>query len=123
MERTATFCPVQAVLDDAHIGMIKGLARQPVFTDSTIPEVLEQTRRVMTSSTKLFTRFVRSALRAGEIAPPYQFESRDMADETLFRAQERLNEILSLPPNHIEKEIVEKVFQQIPGLLKKLQNS
>jgi len=123
MERTTTFCPVQAVLDDAHIGMIKGLAKQPVFTDSTIPEVLEQTRQVMNSSTKLFTRFVRSALRAGEIAPPYQFESRDMADETLFRAQERLNEILSLPPNHIEKEIVEKVFQQIPGLLKKLKNS
>ena len=122
MGRTATFCPVQAVLDDAHIGMIKGLARQPVFTDSTIPEVLEQTRRVMNSSTKLFTRFVRSALRSGEIAPPYQFESRDMADETLFRAQERLNEILSLPPNHIEKEIVEKVFQQIPGLLNKLRN-
>ncbi|MFC2071468.1 trimethylamine methyltransferase family protein [Chloroflexota bacterium] len=123
MERTATFCPVQAVLDDAHIGMIKGLVRQPVFTDSTISEVLEQTRRVMNSSTKLFTRFVRSALRSGEIAPPYQFESGDMADETLFRAQERLDEILSLPPNHIEKEIVEEVFQQIPGLLKKLRNS
>ena len=46
-----------------------------------------------------------------------------MADETLFRAREKLNEILSLPPNHIEKEIVEKVFQQIPGLLKKLKNS
>jgi len=122
MGRTATFCPVQAVLDDAHIGMIKRQARQPVFTDSTIPEVLEQTRRVMNSSTKLFTRFVRSALRSGEIAPPYQFESRDMADETLFRAQERLNEILSLPPNHIEKEIVEKVFEQIPGLLKKLKS-
>ncbi len=77
----------------------------------------------MNSSTKLFTRFVRSALRSGEIAPSYQFESRDMADETLFRAREKLNEILSLPPNHIEKEIVEKVFQQIPGLLKKLKNS
>jgi trimethylamine--corrinoid protein Co-methyltransferase len=123
MERTATFCPVQAVLDDAHIGIIKGLAKQPVFTDSIIPEILGQTRRVMNSPTKLFTRFARSALHSGEIAPSYQFESRDMADETLFRAQEKLNEILSLPANHIEKELVENVFQQIPGLLKKLKNS
>ena len=123
MERTATFCPVQAVLDDAHIGIIKGLARQPVITGGTISEVLEQTRRVMTSSIKLFTRFARRAVHSGEISPSYQFSSKDMPDETLFRAREKLNEILSLPPNHIEKEIVEEVFQQIPGLMTKLKNS
>ncbi len=122
MERTATFCPVQAVLDDAHIGIIKGLARQAVLTDEIAQEVLEQTRRVMTSSTKLFTRFARSVLRSGGIAPTYPFRSKDTADETLFRAQERLNEIISLPPNHIEKDIIEQVFQQIPGLLTKVKN-
>ncbi len=122
MERTTTFCPVQAVLDDAHIGIIKRLAKQPVFTDGTITEVLEQTRRVINSSHKLFTRFVRSALRSGEIAPLYQFKSEDMTDETLFHACNRLNEILSLPPHHIEKHVVERVFQQIPGLLTKLKN-
>ena len=123
MERTATFCPVQAVLDDDHIRIIKEFASQPIFTESTIPEVLQQTRRVITSPTKLFTRFVRSALRSGGISLPYQFRSKDMPDETLFRAQEKLDEILSLPPNHMEKQVVEQVFQQIPGLLTKLNNS
>ncbi|MFC1920217.1 trimethylamine methyltransferase family protein [Chloroflexota bacterium] len=122
MERTSTFCPVQAVLDNAHIGIIKNLAKQPVFADDTIPEVLEQTRRVMTSSTKLFTRFARSAFRSGEIAPAYPFRSLDMPDETLFQACDQLNEILSMPHNHIDSSIVEQVFQQIPSLLAKLKN-
>ena len=123
MGRTNTFCPIQAVLDDAHIGMLKRFAKQPAFTDSVVPEILGQIRRVMNSSHKLFTRFVRSALRSGEIAPPYPFESKDMTDEALFRAYERTNEILSLSPRHIEKNTVEQVFQQIPGLLTRLKNS
>ncbi|MFC1954534.1 trimethylamine methyltransferase family protein [Chloroflexota bacterium] len=120
MERTSTFCPVQAVLDNAHIEIIKGFARQPALSESTIPEVLEQTQRVMKSSTKLFTRFARSALRSGEILPPYRFRSKGMVDDTLLQAQERLDEILSLPPANIEQETIERVFQQIPGLLTKL---
>ncbi|MFC2007768.1 trimethylamine methyltransferase family protein [Chloroflexota bacterium] len=122
LERTSTFCPVQAVLDDAHVGIIKELAKQPVFTESAVPELLGQIRRVMGSSLKLFTRFTRSALRSGEITPPYPFGSKDMADEALFRAHERTNRILSLPPRHIEKHIVEQVFQQTPGLLARLRN-
>jgi len=122
MERTSTFCPVQAVLDDANLDMVKRLAKQPAFTDGTIPEVLGQIRRVMNSSHKLFTRFARSALRSGEIAPPYPFDSKDMTEESLLRALERTNEILSLPPRHIEKHTVEQVFQKIPGLLTRLKN-
>jgi trimethylamine--corrinoid protein Co-methyltransferase len=122
MERTNTFCPVQAVLDDAHIGMLKRFAKQPAFTDSSIPDILGEIRRVMNSSHKLFTRFVRSALRSGEIAPPYPFEGKDMTDEALPRALERTNEIFSLPPHHIEKHTVEQIFQQIPGLLTRLKN-
>jgi trimethylamine--corrinoid protein Co-methyltransferase len=122
MERTSTFCPAQAVLDDAHLGMVKRLVRQPEFTGDTIMEVLGQVRRVMDSSTKLFTRFARSALRSGEIAPPYPFGSKDSSDEALIRAVERTDEILALPPRHIEKQVVEKVFQQIPGLLSRLKN-
>jgi trimethylamine--corrinoid protein Co-methyltransferase len=122
MERTSTFCPVQAVLDDTHIDTIKRLAQKPSFNDSLVPEVLGQIRRVMNSSTKLFTRFTRSALRSGEIAPSYPFEGKDMVDETLFRALERTNEILSLPAHHIETDIIEQVYQQIPGLLTRLKN-
>jgi len=122
LERTNTFCPVQAVLDDAHIDMVKRFVRQPTVTGDRISESLEQIKKVMGTSHKLYVRFVRSALRSGEIAPPYLFESKDMADETLFRARERMEEILSLSPPHIAGEIVDKVFQDVPGLLTRLKN-
>jgi trimethylamine--corrinoid protein Co-methyltransferase len=122
LERTNTFCPTQAVLDDAHIDIVKRFMQQPMFTNNTVPELLGQIRRVMNSSHKLFTRFVRGALHSGEISPPYPFEGKDMADEVLFRAHERMKEVLSLPPRHIDKHIVDQVFQHVPGLLVRLKN-
>ncbi len=122
LERTNTFCPVQAVLDDAHISMVKRFVEQPTITDDKVSECLEQVRRVMGTSHKLYVRFVRRALHAGEIAPPYPFESKDMVDETLFRAQERMEEVLALPPCHIDKMTLDRVFQQVPGLLTRLRD-
>jgi len=122
LERTNTFCPVQAVLDDVHIDMVKRFVRQPMVTADRISESLEQIRRVMATSHKLYVRFVRSALRSGEIAPPYPFEGKGMVDETLLRARERMEEILSLPPSHIAREVVDKVFQEVPGLVTRLRN-
>ena len=122
LERTNTFCPVQAVLDNTHISIVKRFVRQPMVTTARISECLEQIRRVMGTSNKLYIRFVRSALRSGEVAPPYPFESKDMVDETLFRARQRMEEILSLPPSHIDGEVVDKVFQEVPGLLTRLKN-
>ncbi|MFC2041418.1 trimethylamine methyltransferase family protein, partial [Chloroflexota bacterium] len=123
LERTNTFCPAQAVLDDTHIGMIKRFVKQATFTDGMISECLEQIRRVMNTSHKLYVRFVRGALRSGEIAPPYPFEGKGMVDETLLQARGKLEEILSLPPRHIDKETTDVVFQQVPGLLPRLRNS
>ena len=110
------------MLDDAHIGMVKIFVRQPTVTTDRISESLEQIRRVMGTSHKLYVRFVRSALRSGEIAPPYPFEGEDMVDETLLRARERMEEILSLPPPHIARQVEDKVFQEVPGLLTRLRN-
>ena len=122
LERTNTFCPVQAVLDDVHIDMIKRFVRQLTLTDDMIAESLEQIRRVMETSHKLFIRFVRRALRSGEIAPPYPFEGKGAVDETLLRARERMEEILLLPPSHMAKDIVDKVFQEVPGLVTRLRS-
>ena len=122
LERTNTFCAVQAVLDDAHIGMLKRLLGQPAISDSEVSECLEQVKRVMGTSHKLYVRFVRKALHSGEISPAYPFESRGLADETLLRAKERLDEIMALPPRRIDEVTIEKVYQQVPGLLARLRS-
>jgi trimethylamine--corrinoid protein Co-methyltransferase len=122
LERTNTFCPVQAVLDDTHISMVKRFVKQPTITADTVSECLEQVRRVMASSHKLYVRFVRRALHSGEIAPPYPFQGKDMVDETLLQARERMEEVLSRPPRHIDKASIDQIFQQVPGLLTRLKD-
>ena len=81
---------------------------------------LEQVRSIMATSLKLYVRFVRRALRSGEIAPPYPFEGKDMVDVTLLHARERMAEIMSLPPHRIDKSTEDRVFQEVPGLLTRL---
>lgn len=120
LERTNTFCPVQAVLDDAHIGMVKRFVKAPQVTDDGIAECLGQIRRVMGTPHKLYVRFVRRALRSGEIAPPYPFEGKDMVDATLLRARQRMEEILLSQPHHIDEETVDRLYQDVPGLLTRL---
>ena len=111
------------MLDNAHIGMVKRFVRQPVVTAIVLSESLGHIQRVMRTSHKLYMRFVRSALRSGEIAPPYPFEGMEMVDETLLRARERMEEILALPLPHMPKDTVDKVFRQVPGILRRLKNS
>ncbi|OGN90450.1 MAG: hypothetical protein A2158_06385 [Chloroflexi bacterium RBG_13_46_14] len=122
LERTSTFCPVQAVLDDAHISIIKRLASQPRITEESVNDVMNQMGKVMTSSTKLFTRFARTALRTGEISPQYPFESKEMTDDTLLRAIEKTDEIMQRPRNHIGNELIDKIYDKTPGLLTRLKN-
>ncbi|MBN2239217.1 MAG: trimethylamine methyltransferase family protein [Dehalococcoidales bacterium] len=117
MDRTNTFCPVQAVLDDVHLSMVKRLAAEPKVTEESVSEVISQINKVMSSSTRLFTRFARSALRTGSITPPYPFENRGLTDDTLMQAMDKYEEIMKRTPNHIDKDIVEQVYDNVPGLL------
>jgi len=122
LERTNTFCPVQAVLDNTHIQMAKTFVKRPAVSPAEISESLEQIRKVMGTSHKLHVRFVRRKLHRGEIAPPYPFEGKDVADEVLIRAQERMEELLALPVRHIDEDIVDRVFQEVPGILSRLRD-
>ena len=122
LERTSTFCPVQAVLDDAHISIIKRLASQPRITEESVKDTMSQMGKVMASSTKLFTRFARTALRTGEISPQYPFENKEMTDDTLIRAIEKTDEIMQRPRNHIDKDIIGRIYDTTTGLLTRLKN-
>ncbi len=120
LERTNTFCPVQAILDDAQIYMVKKFLQQPVITDDKISECLQQIEKTMSTSHKLYTRYVRTAIRRGEIAPPYPYESTGMKDETIIKASGRMDEMISIPHRHIETSKVDEIFRSVPGLLTRL---
>jgi len=120
LDKTATFCPVQAVLDDAHIGMVKSLLRAPKVDEAEVSTSLEQIRQVMATSQKLFVRYIRPKLRSGEVTLPYPFEGDKTRDEVFIRAHERMQELLQRPVEHIPPEISERIFREVPGILPRL---
>ena len=120
LDKTNTFCPVQAVLDDAHIGMVKSFLNAPKVDDNELSISLDQIRQVMSTPDKLFIRYIRSKLRAGEVSLPYPFEGSKERDEVLVQAYKKMQEILQRPVEHIPPDLTETIFQEVPGILPRL---
>ena len=120
LDGNSTFCPLQAVLDDAHFQMIRFFLRPPQTSQSEIDETLRQIREVAATPQKLYISYIRPMLRSGQLSIPYPFEGDGDADNVLALAYERMNELLSEPVEHIDPETTTRVFQEIPGLLPRL---
>ncbi|MEA3470053.1 MAG: trimethylamine methyltransferase family protein [Thermodesulfobacteriota bacterium] len=123
LDRTNTFCPLQAVLDNEQIGKAKHCMRPAVIEDKDGEEAVEMVRKVMTTSHKLFTRHTRKPVKAGLISEPYRFESKTADDQALEKALSYMTELEARPVKHLKKTTVEQIFKEIPGLLPKLKKS
>jgi trimethylamine--corrinoid protein Co-methyltransferase len=117
LDRTNSFCPLQAVLDNEQIGKIKHCLREPKVAPPVREEMLRMVKKVMGSPHRLFTRHVRKALRAGDVSSPYRFETKGLEDRVLEKALDYLAELEAMPPPQLEPGTVEQIFQEIPGLL------
>lgn len=120
LECNSSFSLLQAVIDDAHFGMIRHFLKEPRMDGNELGAVVGQIRGVMDSPQKLFIRHVRKILRSGLLSPPYPFEGVGHDDDVFFRAHERMEELLARPARHIEREKTERIFREIPGLLPRL---
>jgi trimethylamine--corrinoid protein Co-methyltransferase len=120
LNRTNTFCPVQAVLDNEQVGKVKHCLREPEITPEIMDEMIGVVSKVMASPHRLFARHARKALHAGVVSSPYRFESRGMEDQVLERAMEVMTEIEQRPVESLEQEKLDRIFSEIPGLLQVL---
>jgi trimethylamine--corrinoid protein Co-methyltransferase len=120
LERTNTFSMEQAVLDNEHLGIIKKIFSEPRVSQEDIADSLSIIKKVMDSPHRLYARYSRRLAHSGEIYGGYPFESRSGKDEVLLKAHERVNEIMSLPRKHLSGEITDRIFKQVPGLLRRL---
>ena len=119
LDKTNIFSPLQAVLDNAHIGFVKQVLRQPQFDQKNIERMITEIQHTTTSSTKLFARYIRKARREGKVSRPYPFETTEAKDEVMVKAQQQLEEIMSGPEKKPDETCLETVFKIIPGLLGK----
>ncbi len=120
LDRTNTFCPLQAVLDNEQIGKVKHCLREPKVNPSEIENSLKMVKKVMASSHRLFARHARKAMHSGDVSDPYRFETKDMQDRVIENALETMKALEAQPPSNLNPEAVERIFADVPGLLPSL---
>jgi len=117
LEKTNRFSPLQAVLDDAQITIVKEILRQPRFTKQETDSAVHQVRKVMKSPTRLFARHIRKAVREGLVTSAYPFETSEEEDRVLVNAYQALTSILSGEDERLEEEVIDEIYKKVPGLL------
>jgi len=120
LDGNSTFCLLQAVLDDAHFQMIKFFLRPPWVGQAEIDDTLKQVREVVATPQKLYIRYIRPMLRSGQLSMSYPFEGDEETDNVLALAYERMKQLLSQPVEHINPVTTSRIFQEIPGILPRL---
>ena len=120
LDGNSTFCPLQAVLDDAHFQMIKFFLRPPQMGQAEISDTLKQIREVVETPQKLYIRYIRHMLRSGQLSMPYLFDAKGERDNVLELAHERMQQLISKPVEHIDPATTNRMFQEIPGILPRL---
>jgi trimethylamine--corrinoid protein Co-methyltransferase len=122
LDRTNIFCPVQAVLDNQHIGMVKRFLASPEVEGPALEKAYSQTEKVMNSDMGLYVRFVRKDLRSGKIYSSYPFDS-DGVGGAIIKAMKHMDDLLANPVERIPEEVVEAVFSSTPGLVDRLRQN
>jgi trimethylamine--corrinoid protein Co-methyltransferase len=120
LDCNSVFSLLQAVLDDAHFQMIKFFLRQPRIDEAEITDTLKQIRTVVQTPQKLYIKYIRKVMRTGELSPSYPFEGDGETDNVFALAYEKMNGLLAKPVEHIDQATTSRIFNEIPGLLTRL---
>lgn len=74
-------------------------------------------KKVMGSPHRLFTRYVRKALHAGDVSSPYRFETKGLEDKVLENALDYMAKLEAAQAPYLNPGTREQIFKEIPGLL------
>ena len=123
LDRTNSFCPVQAVLDNEQIGKVKHCLREPKLDPSAVEDILKMVKKVMASPHRLYARHVRKAMHAGDVSSPYRFEAKGLEDRVMENALDCMAQLEMEPAPHLDNAVVDRIFNEIPGLLPRLKQA
>jgi trimethylamine--corrinoid protein Co-methyltransferase len=114
LERTNVFCPEQAVLDDAHIDLVKKTLQDPQIDEQNHQSVLSLIREVMATPDKSFMYHVPLPSREPVYA---RFPLEDEQSGALAAAHRRYHEYLQMPCTTIPAGLRGDILQHVPGVL------
>jgi len=114
LERTNTFCPEQAVMDDAHIGIVKHMLEEPAISEASGSEMLETLKEVMASNHKTFIYHLPLPSRD----PVYiRYPLEDDEGGALLSAHRSYREIMERPRKPLADEVLAEIKAIVPGVL------
>ena len=111
-----TFSPEQAVLDDAHIGIVKQMFKEPNVSTSRADHVLGLIREVMASDHRTFMYHLPLPSRDA-VYTHYPFENGD--GNNLHAAHKRYEQIMNIPRSHLPDEALAEIRAKLPSILPK----
>jgi len=114
LERTNVFCPEQAVLDDAHIGLVKRTLVDADVSPTTTEAVVAQVREVMQSPHKTFMYHLPLPSRDNVYA---QYPLEDAEGDALLAAQKQRQQLDETPRKLLPEDVRRELVEHIPGLL------
>jgi trimethylamine--corrinoid protein Co-methyltransferase len=114
LERTNVFCPEQAVMDNAHIGLAKYLLAEPDVTGDGAAQVLETIREVMASDHKTFVYHLPLPTRE-KVYIRYPLEAEEGG--ALVAAHKQYQEILAQPRKALPSKLCAAIRKHVPGVL------
>jgi trimethylamine--corrinoid protein Co-methyltransferase len=117
LDRTGTFSPAQAVIDNANIGVVKQILRPALLGDAEIEAALNDVRKVMKSSTRLFARLIRKQIRRGVVSQPYPLESSGEQDRVLELACRQVADVRATRGDPLPNQVLSAVRAEVPGLV------
>ncbi len=120
LDCNSIFCLMQAVIDDAHFNMIRHFLTPPRVDEEEVAKTMKQVREAVETPQKLYIKYIRPLMRSGQLSMPYPFEGDGEADNAFELAYGRMQELLAKPVEHIDEATTKKVFDEIPGLLPRL---
>ncbi len=107
-------------MDNEQIGKVKHCLREPKVDQAEIDDMLRIVKKVMASSHRLYARFARKAMHRGDISNPYRFEAKGLEDKVIENALDYMAELEAEPAEHLDQEIQERIFKEVPGILPSL---
>jgi len=114
LERTNVFCPEQAVMDDAHIGLAKHMLKDPPVSEESREDTVAMIREVMQTDHRTFMYHLPLPTRENVYA---RYPLEDDEGGALLAAHRQYHEILELPRQPLPQEIHEEIKARIPGVL------
>ncbi len=112
LDRTNIFSPEQAILDDAHIGMVKAGLREPDISTTQKDDILAMIREVFQSSHKTYIYHLPQPSKE-DVYIRYPLENGD----SLSVAREKYREICKREQKNLDKNVRAQIEEQISGII------